>query len=305
MTTVKSEANFVVMNDTTKIETRDALAKLERIGFSQNEAKVFFVLYQGWRMSATEIAKEAKIKRPSVYSILRSFAEKGFCNEIDTPSKQYYEIIAPEVIEDKLSKKLYDTYQSNIRNTKDCFTVLKPVFKSKRASEYVNEVELVRGYNLHREKKFLDLIKNSHKAILYMNRIEGLVSSDLDKESVDFHKRGGVVKSIYEDSTNFKVKLNNKWQNVTREDLIRFCESFEKQGEQIRLLKEVPQIMAVFDDRTVFFSLYDESIPKREMTDVIIKNKRFAKFIIELFNLYWDKSMDLNTFKNLFTNKLN
>lgn len=293
------------MTNTTKIESKEALTKLERIGFTTNEAKVFFVLYQGWRMSATEIAKEAKIKRPSVYSILSNFAQKGYCNEIDTPSKQYYEIIDPQVIEDKLNKQYYDNYQNGIRDLKNCFTEIKPVYRTRQPKEYKTDVELIKGFNKHRHLKFLDLIKSSKKAILFMNRLEGYISPEFDKESINFHKRGGLVKTIYEDSTNFKLKIDNKWTDVTREDLIRLYETFEKQGEKIKVNEKVPQIIAVFDESTVFFSLFDETIPRHERSDVIIKNKRFAQFITELFNIYWDKSIDLKELKSLFNNKLN
>ena len=282
---------------------KELTAKLEKIGFSAYESKVFLVLYQGYAMSAADIAKEAKIPRPSVYEILRSFAKKGYCNEIQTPTKQIYEIIDSQVIEDKISKEIYDNYQSKTHALKDCFNDLKPIYKTKRGPEYISDVELIRGFNKHRDQKFLDLVKSSKNAILFMNRLEGNVSSELDKESMNFYKRGGVVKTIYEIEGNFKVKINNKWQQVTREDLIRLCEDFESQGEQIRLSGSVPQILAVFDEKTVFFSLYDESIPKKERSDVIIKNKRFAKFITELFNIYWERSDTIEAFKKLFLNK--
>ncbi len=63
--------------------------------------------------------------------------------------------------------------------------------------------------------------------------------------------------------------------------------------------------MAVFDESIVFFSLYDESIPARDMSDVIIKNKRFANFITGLFNMYWDKADTLEILKNELNNKTN
>src|SRR5205085_9127530 len=95
---------------------------------------------------------------------------------------------------------------------KECFRNIKPIYKSKQSPEYKTDVELIKGFNLHRDIKFLELVKNSEKGILIMNRFKGNVSVELDAESEKLFKRGGYIKSIYENSTNFKLKINNKWQ---------------------------------------------------------------------------------------------
>jgi hypothetical protein len=110
-------------------------------------------------------------------------------------------------------------------------------------------------------------------------------------------KRGGYLKSIYEKSTNFKLKINDKWQNVSKQDLISLCEKFIKQGEEIRFLNEVPQIIAIFDERIVYINLFDENIKPQDSTDVVIKNKKFALFIAELFKIYWNKADTLEKLK--------
>jgi HTH-type transcriptional regulator, sugar sensing transcriptional regulator len=276
---------------------KDALNKLEKIGFTKYEAKVFLALYQGYVMSAAEVAKEARIPRPSVYTILRDFAKRGICNEIDTPSKQLYEIIDSSYIQDKLELKVKSNYKKQMNGIKDCFDSIKPLYKSRKPKEYKTDVELVRGYNLYREVKFLELVKSSNKGIMVMNRFRGNVNDQLSKEAIDLHKRGGYIKTIYENSTNFRIKIDDEWKNVTKEDLIKMCEEFVKHGEQIKFLKEVPQFIAVFDERTVYISLHDENTPGPENSDVIIKNTRFAAFITSLFNMYWDKADTLEVLK--------
>jgi len=273
------------------------IEKLEKLGFSNYEAKVFLALYKGSIMSAADIAKEARIPRPSVYQILRSFAVKGFCNEVTTPKKQLFEIIDSKVIQDKLEIEFKTEYSNKLTSLKDCFNEIKPLYKTRQPDEYKSDVELIKGYNLHREQKFLELVKSSSKGILVMNRFVGNVSGKLDKESRDLHKRGGYIRSIYENSTNFKLKIDDNWRNVTKEDLIRMCEDFVKHGENIRFINEIPQILAVFDEKIVYISLYDEKILPRDSSDVVIKNKRFASFITGLFNIYWDRADTLEALK--------
>ncbi len=278
------------------------IEKLEKLGFSNYEAKVFLALYTGSVMSASDIAKEAKIPRPSVYEILRSFAKKGFCNEITTPTKQLFEVISSKVIEDKLEIQIKSDYESRLTCLKDCFNDIKPLYRTKQPPEYKSDVELIKGFNLHRELKFLELVKKSSKGIMIMNRFMGNVSEKIDSESRRLFKRGGYIRSIYENSTDFKLKINDKWQDVTKQDLIKLCEGFVKQGEDIRFLNEVPQILAVFDESIVYISLYDEKVSTRDSSDVIIKNRRFAAFISGLFNIYWDRADSLEMLKKELNN---
>jgi sugar-specific transcriptional regulator TrmB len=279
------------------------IEKLERLGFSNYEARVFFALYQGSVMSAADAAKEARIPRPSVYEILKNFCKKGICNEIHTPTKQLYEIIDSDILETKIENEIRKETSLKLSLIKSTFKEIKPLHRSKRPAEFQSDVELIKGFNRSREMKFQDLIRKSKKAILYMNRFEGNVSDGLDSETKNFYKRGGKFRSIYEASGNFKIKINNQWQVISKDELIELCKKFEKQGEKIKLSENIPQILAVFDGKTVFISLYDENVPKNERSDIIIHNKRFAGFVTEMFELYWDKSESIEKFaKTLISN---
>jgi sugar-specific transcriptional regulator TrmB len=254
----------------------------------------------GHNMTAAEIAEKANIPRTSVYDILKSFAEKGFCNEIQTSTKLRYEMIDPDVIEGKIESDLNIDFRKKVSELKSSFGTLKSLYKANEPDENKVDVELIKGFNKFRALKFMELLKNSDKEMLLMNRIEGHISTELDEEVTRFFKRGGKIRSIYEASTNFKMEKDNKWVSVTsREELINLCLAFEKQGEKIRLAKKVPQNMAIFDEQIVFLSLTDLTIPKNNRTDVIIRNKNFAEYMIELFEKYWEKGSTIEQFKNL------
>lgn len=278
----------------------DIIKKLEILGFTIYESKVFTVLMSGHNMTAAEIAEKANIPRTSVYDILKSFAEKGFCNEIQTSTKLRYEMIDPDVIEGKIESDLNIDFRKKVSELKSSFGTLKSLYKANEPDENKVDVELIKGFNKFRALKFMELLKNSDKEMLLMNRIEGHISTELDEEVTRFFKRGGKIRSIYEASTNFKMEKDNKWVSVTsREELINLCLAFEKQGEKIRLAKKVPQNMAIFDEQIVFLSLTDLTIPKNNRTDVIIRNKNFAEYMIELFEKYWEKGSTIEQFKNL------
>jgi sugar-specific transcriptional regulator TrmB len=276
----------------------DLIIKLKSLGFTEYESKVFLALLKGHNMSAPEIAKSAKIRRTDVYDIMKSFAEKGFCNEIITNSVLMYEMSDPDIILDKLELKAQKDNENHIKGLKDTFKQLKPLYRTEIQDKNKSfNVELIRGYNLHRVEKFYELIRNSQKEILLMIRMEMYLSDQIDKTAAEFIQKGGVIKSIYELSENFKIKKHDRWVDCTDEDLHKVFSGFEKYGEKVKLSKSKVPNLAIFDREIVFLNVVDKSDSKKNNeADVIFKNKDFAETMAEMFNKAWEKSCDLKDY---------
>jgi len=276
---------------------KELINKLEKLGFTQYESKVFISLLKGYNMSAPEVAEDAKIPKSSAYDILKLFAERGYCNEIQTPSKIRYEMIEPNIVKGKIENELDLSYTTKLKVLNASFDEFKPLYKSELTHDLKVDVELIKGFNKYRFTKFLDLMKSSKEEMLLMNKLEGHVSKDLDVVSRMFFKKGGKIRSIYEASTDFKFEKDGKWVNVTKSDLVKLCENFEKEGEEIRLAEKVPQNIAIFDRKVSFINLVDKTKTKNNKTDVIIRNAEYASNQIELFELYWNKSQTIEEYK--------
>lgn len=272
--------------------------KLKYLGFTEYEAKVFIALLKGSLMSASEIADDAKIRRTDVYNILKSFVEKGYSNEIETNAILKYELIDPDIILDKLERKINNQRQKELETLKETFKELKPLHRTKE-SESVKRVniELVRGYNQHRETKFLELMKNAKKEILFMVKLEHAVMNEIDETAKKFMKKGGVIKSLYQVSENFRIKKDNKWIKGTISDLIKACEFFEKSGEILKLSESPVPNMTIFDREIVFLNITDKTLPKHNEADIMIKNKEFAQNMVIVFESLWEKANELGEFK--------
>jgi len=277
---------------------KEIINKLEKLGFTSYESKVFLVLMKGHNMTAAEIAKEASIPRTSVYDILKIFTEKGLCNEIETPSKLRYEMIDPDVVEAKLRNEFKTTLNTKLDELSSSFGELKNLYKVEAPEEKKVKIELLRGFNKQRHLKFIDLLRESKEEILVTNRIEGgRVSQEQSEEVKKFLEGRGILKTIYEINTNFKIKVDNKWVSVDMNGLVNLCETFEKQGEKIKLLKNVPQNFTVFDGKVVFVNLIDETVTQYNKSDIIIRNERYAQTMKDLFNFNWDSAMTVQEFK--------
>jgi sugar-specific transcriptional regulator TrmB len=279
----------------------ELIQKLKSLGFTEYESKVFLALLKGQSMSAPDIAKSAKIRRTDVYDIMKSFVVKGFCNEIETNSVLMYEIIDPDVILDKLELKARKENEKHLASLKDTFKSLKPFYCSEKTEKNKSfNVELIRGYNLHRVKKFYDLIRNSKKEILLMIRMEMHISEEIDETASNFIRNGGIIKSIYELSDNFKIKKGDRWVDCSDKDLYKVFSKFESYGEQLKLSKTKIPNLAIFDRETVFLNVVDKSDTKKNNeADVIFKNKDFAETMAEMFTCVWGSSLNLEEYKKL------
>lgn len=275
----------------------ELIDRLKTLGFKEYEAKVFLVLLKGSSMSASEIAKEAKIIRNSIYDVLKSFVEKGYCNEIETNSILKYELINPEVILDKIEVSINSKRTKEITSLKDTFTKLIPLYKTNATEKDSSvNIELIRGYNQHRESKFIELMKNAKKEIHYMIKLEHYLSEEVDENAKKFIKKGGIIRSVYEAGNDIKIKRGNKWQQGTLKDLIKIVEKYESIGELLRLSKLPVPNMTVFDREIVFFNINDKTVPRHNEADIIIRNKEFAQNMILVFESYWEKSLTIKEF---------
>ncbi len=276
----------------------ELVKKLENIGFTTYESKVFIALMKGYNLTAAEVAERSGVPRTSVYEILKSFAEKGYCNEIETPTKLRYEIIDPQIIEGKLENEFNNRHKKQLTELKTSFEQMKPMFNPFIDGLGEPDVQVLRGFNKFRVVKFIELLQKAEKEVLIMNRLEGHISPELDDTAKSFYKKGGVVKSLYESSTNFKFEKDNKWYDVTKKDFVNLLEGFSAQGEQIKLLDKVPINMTIFDRKIVFFSLVDYTTPKNNRTDLIVRNPEYADFLCEMFDVYWKRAETLDSYKS-------
>ena len=251
------------------------------------------------------LQKAAGIRRTDIYDILKVFVERGYCNEIETNTILKYEIIDPRVISGKIVDDIKTESNQKIEDAEMLVKTVAPLYN--KGSDAINRmnIELVRGFNKHRMIRFMELIKNSKEEILMMNRIEGEVSKQADTISQDFINNGGIYKSIYEISLNFKLKKEDKWGAVTLNEFLDLCKYYENNGEQIRITKMLTVIIGIFDREVVYLNVHDKTIPKHNKTDIIIRNKEFAQFFVNIFDLSWNQSFTIDEFKEMSLLKSN
>lgn len=266
------------------------IERLKTLGFKEYESKVLIVLLGGSPMSASEIAKDAKIIRNSIYDILKSFVEKGYCNEIETNTILNYQIIDPAIILDKITSDYRKNFNSKLASLNDTFGELQQIYKSESTKTEAPDknIQLIRGFNKHRVTRYMELVNGSTKEILGMYSPRRVVVEELSRDAQRFILDGGVIRSIYQLSDDEELD----------KELIAAVELFQKGGEQVRLAPfKLPNI-SVFDSENVFINLSaDKNVPKHKQADLIIKNTDYAGHMKDLFNAYWDKALKIEDYK--------
>lgn len=276
----------------------ELVLKLRLLGFTENESKIFLALLKGRLMSATEVSKASRVTRTDVYSILKSFVDKGYCNEIETNSILKYEMIEPEVILGKIQLNLEREKEKKAKAFDDTFKILKPLYSTKSGGTSNSNIELIRGYNKQREIKFYELLKNAKKEILFMIRLELFVADYVDETAAKFVKNGGVIKSIYEVHDGLKIKSGDKWSKAGPADLVGIFSKFESYGEKLRITSDMIPNYTIIDREVVFMNIIDKSVPRYNEADVIIRNKNFAESHAAVFNALWEKAKTLKEYKS-------
>jgi sugar-specific transcriptional regulator TrmB len=277
---------------------KEIIEKLKSIGFKEYEAKVLLVLLKGIPMSASDIAKEAKLIRNSIYDTLKSFAEKGYCNEIETNTVLKYQVIDPRIIADKVEKEYNETAKKRISTLRDTFENINELYTQKKVDEDEQEsIELIRGFNRHRSVKYLEFFNKARFEILAMSRLRGLVTDEINEFTQNFVSKGGKIKSIYMAGLDFKVMKGGKPGPADSDDLIRVCRLFESFGEEVKLtIIDIPNLI-IADRERVFLNISGKK-NRKDQTDLIIHNEKYANNMVDLFNQYWVNSFSIGEYEH-------
>ena len=270
---------------------KEILERLRVLGFTEYEGKVFITLFSGEMMPASKIASLAGIRRTDVYPVLKTFVERGYCNEIETNSILNYQLIDPQVIMDKLENDVRQEKESKLKVLREAFSTLKDTYyKKNQTAEDLVRIQLIRGYNKHRESKFIELLKSARKEILFMIRVEMVLSDEIDQIAKKFLNGGGIIKSVYEIVPDFKIKQNRKWQKYGEKEIVSILKKYVKYGEQVRVTDNKVPNMTVFDREVVFLNIKDKTIPRHNEADLIIRNKDYAESMANMFLNVWNKA---------------
>lgn len=113
------------------------MEKLQILGLTKNESKVYIALVKLKIASVNEISRTTDVPRVNIYDVLESLKEKGLVASITKSNKKYFEPADPERL-----KELFEQKQKEIQEIKIIIEELTKEFRRKSSKK---EVALFKG----------------------------------------------------------------------------------------------------------------------------------------------------------------
>jgi len=217
--------------------------QLQRLGFSEKQAKIYLVCLELGRGTVTEISQKAKIKRSTSFVILQELLEQGLCSSSQVGSKITYIAENPDLILSSLEIQQIEI-KEKMNTAKDLVSQLKALDNSSGKKPIFRYFGGKEGLKTIINEELFEKESGLARAIFPVDEVEKIFSDKELRQIGNLRKSlGHKTKTIYiakaddlpSNKINERVKLPyNKYKNLLKSDIylydnkIRFA-SFDKQ----------------------------------------------------------------------------
>lgn len=269
----------------------DLIEELQELGLPGREAEIYVALLQKKDFTAPEISKITSVARTKCYEMLQNLVRKKLCNTHLRNGIKYFSGVEP----DNAINNILSVYEMELERKKKfankCKKKLISLHKKKVAlSDPLDYVEVVSHPNQIRER-WLEIQATTQKELLLFAKAPYVVTltDNLENEAAVI-ENSVVCKGIYE----YKG-LNSSDEIGT---FIKTIEAFQRLGEEIRLVEELPMKLVISDDTVTMFSLNDRVSLTASFTAMVVTHPSFAAALKTVFENYWKIGMTLKEYKN-------
>ena len=244
------------------------LQELQDIGLSEKEAKVYAAALEIGRATADQLAKHAKIVRPTTYVQLESLMKKGLMSTYEEGKKTYFAPESPELLKRLLTKQK-DELSSKEHSLTDLLPELLQQFAGAGERPVVRFFPGKEGITLVREEVLTTKEKNTYVIFSPQHMARLFSQAYLDdysdrRRSLNIHSKG-----IYTHTTFFeKAGIDSLTER-------RFIPP-----------TKLPLTIDIytFDDKTVILSL------EGHLFGLVIQSKEIASSMKMIFDFLWEQA---------------
>lgn len=250
-------------------------------GLTENEAKTYLLLLKH-KLTATRIAQNIGVNRSNIYGIISSLIEKGFVREMNGKVRAFV-----------------------ANNPKIAFNSNKTYLQMRiKLMDKLSE-ELFPYYEVEKEIKDSELIKILHSNSSIMDTLEKL-EAEAEKEVLAFSKPPYIMSVDNLDNLNVvqkssakkgvKYKAVHQIEPDNLENFIKRMKYFNSMGEEVRVAKQLPMKLFIFDQKIAVFTLENNISNISHFTFTSFEHTDVAKTFTQIFNQYWENAIPLNKF---------
>ncbi len=238
---------------------------LEQTGFTGKEARVYLALLELGQGNVTDIAKITELKRSIIYVILEGLIKRGYASELSNKKINAFQAVDPSIILGRL------------KITTKNFADMLPIFRTlgnkggKRPKITYHETkEGIRNvYQEMNQAKEAFFISSYEKIEKYF---PGAVN-----EWINLYKKGIIpLKARH-------LVANNPYD-------LEVMKKFSKVDQRARFLPEIKEFnidFTIYKNKLAITSLEDEPFI------VIIESEALVKSMQPIFEIAWERGMDL------------
>jgi sugar-specific transcriptional regulator TrmB len=288
---------------------------IRQLGFSDYEARCYLALFNKESLAVSEVAKISGVPRPNTYDALGKLMANGFIVSVPGKTKRY-SVSDPNLLKEKsflpminsiefelesLDRKRKEKTGTKAALEKNMDSVLKQLdvlYKDNRTNNNPLEFIEVMKDSRQIDNRFAQLLKESKVEVLSLTKqrftgISRKVSKTVEyqvKFGTEIIRKGLSVKCIYE------LTPDKKHNEVMCKNII---DKFAAAGEQVRVMKDLPMRMAIFDEKIAMFTLVDPSgkCISSSFTTQVVRHPIMAKSLKIMFEALWDKAEDYYEYK--------
>ncbi len=248
------------------------------------ESRAYLVLIGHSRFKALEVAGRAEIPRQKIYEVLDSLVEKGFVRVVQGKAKQF-SAVEPRLALDGYLTRKRESFQ---REWSDRQHLAKTVSDDLAAVfEYGNQGQGPLDY--------LRIVADTRQIVEEYHRMLRQTKT----EYLEFARPPYGVDPVREPMVQSRAdqgaicKLMFDSEVVNSRDQLQRLELLQQAGADVRLGKNVPMKLALFDSRSGMISLDDPVVSHPQITALVFEHKSLASAMRSLFDDFWNRSAPL------------
>ncbi len=269
----------------------DLISKLQDLGISGREAEVYMALLQKNELTAPEVAKITTVSRTKTYEILQNLVKKKLCTENYRNGLKVFGCIEPGIA----IKNILHSDEEELRRKKDIADTLEGklmelFIRKAKKDDPLDYIEVISDLGRLRER-WIQIQENTKKELIGFTKPPYVISFEDTLEYQEAPATNKVVlRGIYEYS-----HANTEEEKI---ELVKGVSSYQRLGEEVRLIKELPMKLVISDEMVTMFVLENRVSLTTDLTAMVVTHPDFAKMMKFVFETYWNLSMTLEEYQN-------
>lgn len=228
---------------------------LEKLGFSQNEIKVYLVLNDHGSTKAGRIAKLAKIDRSSAYNAIKMLLEKGLASYVMIGEVKWFQATGP--------KRLLEYVREQEEDVKNIVGILDDRHKSGKIEGQVRLFKGIKGIR----SIFMDIVRTGKDNYFFGS--EGQFSERMPEFALQFLR--------------MKKEKGFKTYGICRKDR-KEVDVIKGNHRYLPNISESPAVTNIYGDKIAIIIWTDEP------EGIIIENAAAAQAYKSYFDVMWKTS---------------